>query len=139
VPGQHRAGQCNDDEVANLEVMGTAHHTARARVVVLITNVHLTPADRLAVGVDLDLVCQHLADHQRAGDIGPDLLDRLNLQPSSDQRLSESPTVKIIRQRGVLAEPAQRRPHRACSCTPRGFKGVVPLAPLIGQSPPKHG
>ena len=118
--------------------MRTANDAARTRTVIVGTNIDLTPADRLAVGMNLDLVRQHLADHERAGDLGPHLVDGLDLQARSDQRLSESATVKIIRQRSVFAQPAQRRPHNARSRlllrVRRGFKGVVPLAILIARS-----
>ena len=62
--GQDCAGQCNDDGVANLEVVRTTHHAARTGTVIVRTDIDLAPADRLAVGMDLDLVRQHLADHQ---------------------------------------------------------------------------
>ena len=88
--------------------------------------------------MNLDLVRQHLADHERPGDLGPNLVDGLDLQARSDQRLSESATVKIIRQRSVFAQPAQRHSHNARSRVllraRRGFKGVVPLAVINARS-----
>jgi hypothetical protein len=102
------------------------------------TNVDLAPADRLAVGMNLDLIRQHLADHQRPADFGTSLLDGLDFQTRSDQCFGESATIKIIRQRGVFAQPAQRSSHIACSHvflrTRRGVKGVVPLAILSAGS-----
>ena len=83
------------------------------------TNVDLAPADRFAVGMQLDLVRQHLADHQRTADIGSDLVDSLNLQPSSDQRFSERAAVKINRQRGVLTEPTEWGSHLAVPTSAR--------------------
>ena len=77
--------------------MRTAYDAAGAGIVVVRTNIDLAPADRLAVGVDLDFVRQHLADHQRTGDLGPNLIDGLDLQARSDQRFGESTTVKIFR------------------------------------------
>ena len=44
----------------------------------------------------LDLVRQHPAEHQRTGDVSPDLVDGLDLQAGSDQRLGQGTTVKII-------------------------------------------
>ena len=42
----------------------------------------------------------------------PAVLDGLDLEPGPDQGLGQAATVKLIGQRGVLAQPAQRRPHR---------------------------
>jgi len=103
------------------------------------THIDLAPPDRLAVGMDLDLVRQYPADHKRAGDLGPDLVDRLDFQARSDQRLGKGTTIKIIIYGGVLAQPAQWHPHFACPCMRRGCKGVVPLAILIGPFPGARG
>ncbi len=118
--GKYCAGQCDDDGVANLKVVCSTDHAPRSGLVVVRTHIDLAPPDRLAVGMDLDLVRQHLADHKRTGDLSPDLVDCLDLQARSDQRLGKGTTIKIIIYAGVLAQPAQRHPHLACPCMRRG-------------------
>ena len=100
--GQHGAGKGHHNDVAHLEVVRTTHDAAGTRAVIVRTDIDLAPADRLAVGVGLDLVRQHLADDQRTTDLGPDLVDGLDLQASLDQRFGKGTPIKIIRQRGVL-------------------------------------
>ncbi len=148
VAGQHRTGECDDDEVARPEVGGAADDPPRGGLVavggvVVVPHVDAAPVDRLAVLVLLRLGGQHAADHERARDVGAGLLDGLDLQPGPDVGLGQAPAVEVGGQRGVLAQPAQRRPHDAFSRvllrTRRGFEGVVPQADVIAPPPPGSG
>src|SRR6476620_8483131 len=75
--GKYCAGQCDDDGVANLKVVCSTDHAPRSGVVVVRTHIDLAPPDRLAVGMDLDLVRQYPADHKRTGDLGTELVNCL--------------------------------------------------------------
>ncbi len=107
--GKHRTRQRHHDDVAVLEVVRAADDSARFGL----PDVHGTPADLLAVRVLFHLVRQHGPDHHRAGDVGAGRFDRLHLQPGSNQAIGQLPAGQLLRQGGVLAQPGQRRPHRA--------------------------
>ena len=119
--GQHRTGQRDDDQVTDGEVVRAADDPARSRhvvagrIVVLRAHVDPAPADHLAVLLRLVDVGQHSTNHQRTGDVGSGLLDRLDLQTGPDQVLGQAAPVEILGQGRVVPQPAQRRPHRAAS------------------------
>ena len=107
--GQHRAGQRDDDEVADGEVVCAADDSPRLGL----ADVDLAPADRLAVVVLLHDEVEHPADHQRSGHVRSRPIDGLDLEPGPDQGIGQSAAVDIVGQGRVLADPAQRGLHRA--------------------------
>ena len=114
------------------------HPSEPRGVVVLRPDVDPAPADDLAVLLRLVDVGQHPTDHQRTGDIGTGLLDRLDLQTGADQVLGQAATVEIVGQRGVVPQPAQRRPHRAPSIG-RPHRAPSIADALIGRVPAGNG
>ena len=70
--GQHRAGQHDDDQVADGEVERAADDALGrplGQPLPVLADVDLAPADRLAVLLRLLDELQHPADDQRAGDV----------------------------------------------------------------------
>ena len=108
--GQHRAGQRDDDEVADGEVVRAADDAARLRF----ADVDLTPADGLAVLLRLVVQVEDPADDERTGDPVARGLDALDLEP--DARSARRPALAVASPGGqvdVLGQPAHRRAHQA--------------------------
>ena len=97
--GRLRAG-------TGVDVTAGIHVTAGIEV----TGVDLAPADRLAVARGELLDREHSADHQRAGDVDPHGLDRLDLEADPDQRRGDL-AGRQLRQLNVLTQPGQRDAH----------------------------
>ena len=117
--GQHGTRQRDHHQVTDRKVVRPTDHRPAAlgvvivRLIVFRAYVYLHPADGLAVLLRLVDGRQHAADHDRPGDVGPGLVDRLDLQPGADQHLGQFPSGQTVRQRGPFPQPAQWRPHRA--------------------------
>ena len=118
--GQHRTGQGGDDLVAHREILGATHNAANlfARAAersirglfARLGHAHLAPANRLAVALLFFNEFEHLAHHNRAGDIGA--VDVFFFKAHLDQCrvniLGGGAGSKI----NVLGEPTQRNAHQ---------------------------
>ena len=82
-------------------------------------DVHRAPVDRLAVAVLLGRELEDAADHDRALDVAAHLVDGLDLEPGADERVGQLPTGQVGGQGRVLAQPGDRRPHRAVPTSER--------------------
>ena len=112
--GQHRPGQRDDDEVADGEVVRTADDPSRRRHSSL-----CSPTSTWHQRMDLPLSCSSTSyastRPMTSGPVtsAPACLDGLDLETGPDQRLGQVAARQIVGQGRVLAQPAQRRPHRA--------------------------
>lgn len=109
--GQHGARQHHDHLVAHREVAGAADDLLRLAGAVGVADVDEAVPDRLLEAGQL-LDRQHLADHQRALEVGAELLDGLDLETGPDQLLGQLPTGHAGGQVDVLAQPGKRDAHQ---------------------------
>ena len=120
--GQHRAGQDDDDEVADGEVEGAADDALRGAVgqpLAVLADVDLAPADGLAVLLRLLDQLQHPADDERAGDVAA--VQPLLLQADPDEAGGDVAAGRPRRHVDVVAQPGDRRAHQISipNCAPK--------------------
>ena len=113
--GQARTGQGDDDEVADGEVRRPADDAPGLGL----ADVDRAPADRLAVAVLLGGEVEDAADDDGSLDVGPGLLDGLDLQTRPHQGVGQLPTREVGGQGGDVAQPADRGLHRAVPTSER--------------------
>src|SRR5215211_795582 len=94
---KYRPGKRHHDEVAHVEVVSTADDAPRAARIIVPTYVDPAVANRLAVGVLLDLVGRNPADDQRTPDIRAGPIHGFDLQARPDQRRSQGPGIQVGR------------------------------------------
>ena len=111
---EDRAGQGHHDEVALDEVARTADdapHARGVRVPVGGAHVDLAPADRLLeLGELLDRA--HVPDDERAGHVGAEVLDLLELEPDGHEAVADRLGRLGLRQVDVVPHPGQRDAHQ---------------------------
>ena len=109
VTGQHGTRQRDDDLLPGLHVRGAAHDAAGHLVAVLVdlvvflADVHMAPVDGLAVLLRLGRGVHHVADHDRAGDLGG--VDLLLLQADLDQVPGQLLVRQILGDLDMVLEP----------------------------------
>ena len=99
--GQHCARQCHHDVVAALEVAGAADDPARRQL----ADVHLTPADHLAVALRLLGELQDASHHHRPADLDTRALDALHLQARAGERVRDLGGGDVGGQRDQFTQP----------------------------------
>ena len=111
---EDRAGQRDDDEVALGEVARAADdaaHSGGVRVSVGRAHLDVAPADRLLeLGELLDRA--HQPDDERAGDVGAEVLDLLELEADGHQPFADGLGGLPRRQVDVVPHPGQRDAHQ---------------------------
>ena len=113
--GQHRTGQGDGDLVADEEVARAAHDAVHRRPAVrgglaVGRDLHLAPADRLAVGLRLFDELEHFADHD--GSLQLEAVDVLLLEPDAHERGEHVFGGGIRRHIDVLTQPRKRDAHQ---------------------------
>ena len=111
--GEHRPGQRDDDEVPDVEVAGPADDPRRESS--MLCGPTSTWHQRMVLPFFCGSSTKSSTRPMTSGPVtsGPGLIDRLDLETGADQRGGQSSAVQILRQGRVLAQPAQRGPHRA--------------------------
>ena len=104
-PGQHGAGQCRGNKVADLEVLGAADDAAR----LCLADVDLHPANRLAVLLRLLFEAEHSADRQRSTNVAA--VNRLVFQADVHEGFEHVLGSRVL-QLDVFCEPIKRNPHQ---------------------------
>jgi hypothetical protein len=105
--GQHRSGQCDDDEVADAEVVGTADNAARLPL----PHFDGAPVDGLAVLLWLGHGAQHAPHHERALQAGAGRVDLLELEVERGQAGGELRRVHLVGQVDQLTQPGDGNAH----------------------------
>lgn len=104
--GEHRTGQCGNDQVPFGEVRGTADDPAS-----LVAEIDLAEPDRLLeLRQFLDL--RHTTDQQRASDRATEFLDGLDLQADRDQPVRQLTCGYSLGQSSVFLDPTQWCAHQ---------------------------
>ena len=119
---QDRTGKRDDHEVVRGEVVRAADDPAR----LVLADVDLAPADRLAVLLRLVVEGQHAADDDRSRQRVGARLDPLDLEADADQRVGQRAVAQAGWQVDVLGQPADR-----------GLHAVPPLCPRPLMRPPR--
>ena len=112
VARQHGSGQHDDDEVADLEVVGAADDLlvlALGQHLAVLADVDGAPADRLAVLLGLEGDVEHATDDERPGEVAA--VQVLLLETDGDESRSDVGTARAGGQVGELGEPAERHAH----------------------------
>ena len=111
---EDRAWQRDDHEITFGEIARSADDSAHARslgVAVSGTHLHLTPADRLLELREL-VDRTHETDDERAGDIGAEVFDLLELESDGDQPLTDCLGRLVRGDIDVVPQPGQWDAHQ---------------------------
>ena len=111
--GQDGTGKYDDDEVVNGEVEGATDDPLRRALGDLLTvlaDVHLAPADRLAVLLRLLDELENATNDERTGDVAT--VQVLLLQAQAHQGGGDLTTGRRRHTLDVLAQPRNWRPHQ---------------------------
>ena len=112
VSGQDRSGQHDDDEVADLEVVGAADDLlvrALGEHLAVLADVDGAPPDRLAVLLRLEREVEDPTDDERPGEVAA--VQVLLLETHADEARGHVGAPGPGREVGVLGEPAERHTH----------------------------